>query len=121
MLEFTCSTCGKRVQVDDAFAGQHVRCPVCNGTMTGAPNENSFREGEPPYQHGSPLPAVREEAELILMRGCAGGILTVLTFTAIGFGLVFLPLAAFSLLEHGQDGIGWMMAGIFNMAVPLGI
>ena len=106
MLEFTCSTCGKRVQVDDAFAGQHVRCPVCNGTMTGAPNENSFREGEPPYQHGSPLPAVREEAQPILMRGCAGGILTGLKFAAIGFGLVFLPAAAFGLFVYWQEGAG---------------
>ena len=33
MLEFTCSTCGKRVQGDDAIAGQRVQCPGCGAVM----------------------------------------------------------------------------------------
>jgi hypothetical protein len=34
MLEFNCPTCGKRVQGDDALAGQSQRCPGCNSMMT---------------------------------------------------------------------------------------
>ncbi len=71
MFEFSCPTCGKRVQGDDASSGQAVRCPACNATMIApgsfpaaiseqAPklailpvsNDGTFREGEPPL----PLP-----------------------------------------------------------------
>src|ERR1022692_1233996 len=104
MLEFTCPTCGKRMQGEDSSVGQQVQCAACHGmsiapgdAAKGPPDENSFREGEPPYQYDSPLPAVREEAQPILMRVCAGGILSGLKFAAIGFGLVFLPAAAFGL------------------------
>ena len=34
MLEFTCSTCGKHVQMDDSLAGKHVLCPLCGSTLT---------------------------------------------------------------------------------------
>ena len=69
MLEFTCPTCGKRVQ-GDASAGQAVKCPSCN-MVTIAPGSSpvvpqhapkfslapvtsdaTFRDGEPPL----PLP-----------------------------------------------------------------
>ena len=49
MLLFTCSTCGKRVQAEDAFAGKNVLCPVCNIAMT-APT--------PPHSGESPTSAV---------------------------------------------------------------
>ena len=113
MLEFTCPTCGKRMQGEDSSAGQPVQCAACHGMSIasgdagkGPPSENSFREGEPPYQYDSPLPAVREEAQPILMRVCAGGILSGLKFAAIGFGLVFLPAAAFGLFVYWQEGAG---------------
>jgi hypothetical protein len=34
MLEFTCKSCGKRVQGDEALAGQRVLCPACRSAMT---------------------------------------------------------------------------------------
>jgi hypothetical protein len=82
MLDFICSTCGKRVQGDDSVAGLQVLCPVCNAAMT-APNQpaqavtavatpehavqakittqtvasdGSFCEGAPPHRLGPALP-----------------------------------------------------------------
>ena len=40
MLEFLCSTCGKRVQGEDALAGKLVVCPACNAAIT-APQANA--------------------------------------------------------------------------------
>jgi hypothetical protein len=34
MLDFTCNSCGKRVQGDEALAGQSVLCPACHTAMT---------------------------------------------------------------------------------------
>jgi DNA-directed RNA polymerase subunit RPC12/RpoP len=63
MLEFTCSTCNKRVQGDDSLAGQYAQCPACGGvTMAPAgsaetpltPINTAFREGPTPVR-GGPL------------------------------------------------------------------
>jgi DNA-directed RNA polymerase subunit RPC12/RpoP/type II secretory pathway pseudopilin PulG len=37
MLEFSCSTCGKRVQTDDWFADMKPVCQTCNNRMTALP------------------------------------------------------------------------------------
>ena len=74
MLEFTCSTYGKRVQGDESLAGQHVQCPGGNAAMTApaqsgnlpmtaiasadhaglpkASGETAFSEGLPPLPEG---------------------------------------------------------------------
>ena len=93
MLEFTCPTCGKRVQGDDAIAGQAVLCPSCNIAMTTPPatartatpttaiatpehapqvkitahttsSDGSFREGLPPLDPS--LPPLRQATSHIL-------------------------------------------------------
>src|ERR1700733_6727905 len=43
MLEFTCKSCGKRVQGDEALAGQSVRCPACHTAMTFPQTANAPR------------------------------------------------------------------------------
>jgi Protein of unknown function (DUF1559) len=60
MLEFKCKSCGKRVQGDEALAGQSVVCPACNTAMTFPQSANAplttakaaaddrFREMPPP-------------------------------------------------------------------------
>jgi type II secretory pathway pseudopilin PulG len=97
MLEFTCPTCGKRVQGDDAFAGKSVLCPVCNATINipqpaaasaspataiatpehasqakvtphAPPSDGSFREGEPPLPPPETLPSLRKEVARIAFR-----------------------------------------------------
>ena len=92
MLEFTCPTCGKRVQGDDSLAGKYVLCPVCNIAMT-APaatprsvsaiatpepflptkatqpagsSDRSFSEGFPPLD--SPLPSLRKATPHVVIR-----------------------------------------------------
>jgi hypothetical protein len=80
MFEFTCPTCGKRVQGEDASSGQPVQCPSCHAITTApgssataisehapkvaAPpvsNDATFREGEPPRS----LPAAKEVPSLL--------------------------------------------------------
>src|ERR1043165_7425558 len=96
MLEFICSTCGKRVQGDDSFAGKQVLCPSCNASMTvpqsAQPSDSSttaiatpdhaslakitpsvvatdgsFRDGEPlPTPPESPPPIDREVSQILM-------------------------------------------------------
>ena len=76
MLEFTCPSCGKRVQGDDSLAGQLLRCPGCQATFPShaaastaiaegdlAPSgprtpDGAFSEGPPPLEPG--VPSVRK-------------------------------------------------------------
>src|SRR4051794_29856374 len=85
MLEFLCTTCGKRVQGDDSLTGQRVFCPACNMAMaapqtgqTAASQTNaiaaaaparlaksvasdvSFREGAPAF-HNIPSFSIRKD------------------------------------------------------------
>lgn len=101
MFEFTCPSCGKRVQGDDSLAGKHVVCPSCNATCTapqlvstataiaeaphtGAPSpvsEGAFSEGLPPMETA---PNVRKPA------GWAMTVIYVLVVVAILSTLVGL-------------------------------
>ena len=69
MLEFTCPSCGKQMQADNAFAAKQVLCPGCNATVTAIPanssaftatsthaksSEGAFSEGLPPMPPAMP-------------------------------------------------------------------
>ena len=109
MLEFTCSSCGKRVQGDESLAGQRVQRPACNADMTApsqsgavplaaiaaadhvgqakvtpAASDGSFREGEAPL----PLGPSRREMPGLVARWVPYGVVGVIVL--IGFGL-FIP------------------------------
>lgn len=70
MIEFNCTSCGKRLQAEESFAGKHVVCPVCNiATMAidpVAPLDGAFREGDPPLLVRQPPRA--QEVPSIAMR-----------------------------------------------------
>ena len=99
MLDFTCPTCGKRVQGDDSLAGKFVLCPVCSiattapqatprssspTTAVAAPEhaaqakitthagatDSAFSEGLPPLDPS--MPPVRESRSHPVLAGCYG-------------------------------------------------
>jgi hypothetical protein len=49
MIEFLCSSCGKKLRVEDALAGKSVKCPACSALTpvhrTGAPNAGAVQAG----------------------------------------------------------------------------
>jgi phage FluMu protein Com len=70
MIEFTCSFCGKALQVADQYAGKQARCPGCSQVVTvpeiakaqaAAKTEEAAKgKAEPPYKTPS-KPAKKEE------------------------------------------------------------
>src|SRR5438067_1062062 len=103
MLEFTCSSCGKRVQGDESLAGQRVPCPGCNAEVTvpsqsaalpvtaiaagehvgqpkGAVSDPSFREGEAPLPSGPS----RQEVPSIIAHWVPYVVVAVIVVGAVG-------------------------------------
>jgi hypothetical protein len=106
MLEFTCSTCGKHVQADEAFAGKRVLCPACEAAMTAptpassaittqptiaqptAASPGAFSEGLPPLPTTlfarNQIPRVRSSWLLLIV---VGGIVAIVIAAGVAWGL----------------------------------
>jgi predicted Zn finger-like uncharacterized protein len=117
-ITLSCPSCKNRLKVKDELAGRKVKCPKCK-EVTRVPELDESDVKPPPIEEDEAAPPVQKKKKKSVLSadvnmnkwGDALANFDIRRFTAVGWVLLFLSLAA-------AIGCGFLANGIFDRIVP---